>query len=97
MPQDQTLDRLIGRGKSLSRVDDTTDTIRHRIEVYFNEPFPLVDYYTERDILVRIDATGAIDAVTSSITSAVDAVLERPTRSEASTSLRRRRFRRTGR
>ncbi len=72
VPHEQLLDRLIARGEASTRVDDAIDTIRHRIDVYTSETLPLVDYYTGRDILVRIDATGTIDDVTASIRSALD-------------------------
>ena len=39
---------------------------------------PLVDYYTGRDILLRIDATGSIDDVTAAINAALDGFLARP-------------------
>ena len=59
IPHQQLLDRLISRGLASGRVDDTAETIEHRIDIYTEQTMPLVDYYTGRDILLRIDATGS--------------------------------------
>jgi len=80
IPHEQLLDRLLARGDAARRVDDTVDTIRHRIDVYVDHTLPLVDYYAGRDILVRIEATGAIDDVTASINSALDRRIRGDTR-----------------
>jgi adenylate kinase len=75
LPLDELLTRLTARGEAAARADDNPETIRHRIDVYTDETLPLVQYYTGRDILVRIDATGTIDEVTARINAALDPVL----------------------
>jgi adenylate kinase len=75
IPYDLLLDRLIERGRALGRVDDTRETIRRRIDVYVEHTLPLVEYYRERDIIVRVDATGTVDDVTASINEALDDVV----------------------
>ena len=72
VPYDLLVDRLVARGTGSGRADDTIDTIRHRIDVYMDQTLPLINYYTGRDILVRIDANGTIDDVTAQINVAVD-------------------------
>jgi hypothetical protein len=52
--------RLEERGRGSGRSDDEEDTIRHRIEVYEEKTLPLLDYYKERGILVRVDAVGGL-------------------------------------
>jgi adenylate kinase len=74
IPLDQLVARLIGRGETSGRPDDTSETIHHRIAVYRRETAPLIDYYAGRSILVTIDAAGTIDEVAASIHSAVDRV-----------------------
>jgi len=44
-------------------VDDNPETIRKRIQVYERETAPLVDYYRERGLMARIDASPGPDAV----------------------------------
>ena len=65
IPPEQLIDRLTRRGQLTQRADDTSVTIRHRIEVYLDHTSPLIDYYEGRNILVRVDATGSIDEVTA--------------------------------
>jgi len=51
-------------GELFQRDDDQPDTIRHRLEVYYEQTSPLVGYYAEQGILVGIDAMGPVDDVT---------------------------------
>lgn len=51
-------------GELFQRDDDKPETIRHRLEVYYEQTSPLVGYYATRGILVGIDAMGPVDDVT---------------------------------
>ena len=51
-------------GELFQRDDDREETIRHRLEVYYEQTAPLVGHYAERGVLVGIDATGPVDDVT---------------------------------
>ena len=51
-------------GELFQRDDDKPETVRHRLEVYYEQTSPLVGYYAERGILVGIDAMGPVDDVT---------------------------------
>ncbi len=53
------------------REDDKPETVRHRIEVYNEQTAPLIDYYRDQDVLVEIDGTQSIEAVTEDILQAV--------------------------
>jgi adenylate kinase len=64
---DELLARLAGRALEEGRSDDTVQTVRHRLEVFERQTYPLLDYYRRRGILVRIDAVGPVDAVTERI------------------------------
>jgi adenylate kinase len=78
IPHEQLLARLVARRVDSGRSDDTEATIRHRIEVYTNETLPLVDYYSGRRILRRVDATGTIDEVSARVFKAIDDQLATP-------------------
>jgi adenylate kinase len=54
------------------REDDQPQTIRHRIEVYYEQTAPLINYYREKGLLVEIDGTQPIDDVTEDIREAVE-------------------------
>ena len=40
------------------RKDDDPATVRHRLDVYAEQTFPLIDYYRARGLLPTVDATG---------------------------------------
>jgi adenylate kinase len=65
--EEELLARLAGRAREEHRSDDTEETVRHRLEVFANQTYPLVDYYQRRGILVRINAVGPIDAISEQI------------------------------
>ncbi len=58
-------------GELFQRDDDKPETIRHRLEVYYEQTAPLVNYYAERGRLVGIDAMGPVDDVTDRATAAL--------------------------
>jgi len=63
---EQLVQRLTARGRS----DDTEDVIRHRQHTYRSETTPLIAYY--RDLVVTVDADGAVEDVTDRALHALD-------------------------
>jgi adenylate kinase len=59
--------RLLDRASQGGRADDRADVIAHRLRVYAETTGPLVPYYTERGILVAVDADQSPDSVTAGI------------------------------
>lgn len=51
------------------RKDDTPETVRHRLEVYAEQTFPLIAYYKERGLLRTVDGAG--DALAPKIEAAL--------------------------
>ncbi|MGF1470955.1 MAG: adenylate kinase [Rubrobacteraceae bacterium] len=51
-------------GPFVQREDDQEESIRRRLEIYHEQTEPLKDYYSERNILVGVDATQDIPEVT---------------------------------
>lgn len=72
LAHDELVARLEKRGRETGRADDTASTARFRIQEYEEKTLPLLDYYDERGLLVRIDARGDVDEVTERIVSALD-------------------------
>lgn len=60
-------------GKLYQREDDTEETQRRRIEVYFEQTAPLIDYYRERGLLVEINGEQSIQDVYHDILEAIQA------------------------
>ena len=54
-------------GELYQRPDDTAETVKKRLEVYFAETAPLIDYYARRGKLLEIDGEGSADEVTQKI------------------------------
>ncbi|TAN35210.1 MAG: adenylate kinase, partial [Candidatus Methanoperedens sp.] len=50
-------------GKLYQREDDKADAIRNRLVVYKNQTQPLINYYTEKGLLRRIDGSKDILAI----------------------------------
>jgi adenylate kinase len=54
-------------GELYQRPDDTAQTVKKRLQVYFKETVPLIDYYARRGKLLEIDGEGSVDEVTRRI------------------------------
>ncbi len=55
-------DELFKRLKARGREDDTEDVIRNRMQVYRDETYPLLEYYSHNN-LQQVDAVGTLDEV----------------------------------
>jgi adenylate kinase len=53
------------------RDDDKAETVKHRIEVYFDQTSPLISYYRDHGKLIEIEGTRSIDQVTQDLLAAV--------------------------
>ncbi|MBO7078372.1 MAG: hypothetical protein J6W64_01010, partial [Bacilli bacterium] len=45
----------------IQRTDDNPDTYEERYNTYMNKTAPLIDYYSNRNIVYHIDASGTVD------------------------------------
>jgi adenylate kinase len=70
---DVVVGRLLERAVKDGRSDDTEDVIRKRQAIYVAETEPLVDFYDQRGLLVRVDGLGSVDEVAERIVVALDA------------------------
>ncbi len=51
------------KGELILRDDDKPETVQKRLNVYHEQTQPLIDYYTEKNILVEVDGTVDINDV----------------------------------
>jgi adenylate kinase len=58
-------------GELYQRTDDSPETVTKRLEVYFRDTAPLIDYYRRHGKLTEIDGEGDVKNVTGRIVSAV--------------------------
>jgi len=70
---EEVVRRLIGRGRTEGRVDDTEATIRKRLEVYHAVADDLIGHYRQAGLLREIDATADVETVYQSIAKLIGA------------------------
>ncbi|HEX2030774.1 MAG TPA: adenylate kinase [Actinomycetota bacterium] len=62
-PRDEGICDSCG-GELVGRRDDSEETVRHRLEVYHRDTEPVQNFYSERDLLRKVDAVGDVREVT---------------------------------
>jgi adenylate kinase len=55
------------------RADDTPDTLKHRLGVYYKNTAPLLDFYKKQGKVVTVDGMAPIAEVTKAIAAVLDA------------------------
>ena len=66
-PEDELAKRMLLRGRS----DDTSETVRKRLEVYREQTAPLIEYYRRLDRLREINGVGSMDEIQSLMLTAI--------------------------
>ncbi|CAK7337068.1 unnamed protein product [Dovyalis caffra] len=60
-PEEEMVKRVLNRNEG--RVDDNIDTVKKRLKVFENLNLPVIDYYSKRGKLHRINAVGTEDEI----------------------------------
>ncbi|MBI2868287.1 MAG: adenylate kinase [Chloroflexi bacterium] len=60
-------------GELYQRADDTPETVKKRLKVYFDETMPLIDYYTSTGKLVEVAGEGRVEEISRRILQALGA------------------------
>ncbi len=58
-------------GELYQRPDDTTQIVKQRLQVYFAQTAPLIDYYTQASKLLKVSGEGSVDEVGKRIVTAL--------------------------
>jgi len=61
-------------GELYQRPDDTPETQKHRIGVYFEQTAPLIDYYREKGLLVKVDGRPGIDEIQAELLGIIEGI-----------------------
>lgn len=61
------IDRIVARGLTSGRADDTREIVERRLDVYEKHTWPLLDYYRERERLIDVNGDRPVDEVTWSV------------------------------
>lgn len=70
---EEVVQRLLKRGETEGRSDDTEEAIRVRQQKYADETSPLLEVYRERGLLVQVDGLGEVAEVAERLFAALDA------------------------
>ena len=71
--EQELVSRLLNRGKTSGRSDDTDEAvIRKRFSVYTNETSPVADYYKKARKFKSIHGEGSIDEINAALRQAID-------------------------
>src|SRR5690349_7486051 len=78
VPDELLMKRIEGRAKETggARGDDTAETMRKRLEVYWRQTKPVADYYSGKGMLKTIDGVGTMDEVDARIETLLRAATE---------------------
>lgn len=63
VPDDELVRRIVERGKSSGRSDDTAEVAAERLRVYYAQTKPVADFYSKSPGVKRIDGVGSIDQI----------------------------------
>ena len=71
--EEELVKRLIKRGETSGRSDDTDETIiRKRYTIYKNDTEPVAEYYKEQEKLERIKGEGSVDDIFMALSTCID-------------------------
>jgi len=74
--EEELIKRLIKRGETSGRSDDTNEeVIRRRFAVYKDETEPVADYYRQQDKFETIQGIGTVDQIFNALSNLIEAEL----------------------
>ncbi len=68
VPEEESVRRLLARGKTSGRSDDNEAVIRNRLREYNQKTLPVLQFYRDKGIYVEVDGTADIATVHQQIT-----------------------------
>jgi adenylate kinase len=66
------VEQRIKEGGGVARADDTPETLKNRLAVYYRNTAPLIEYYKKQGKLVTVDGMVPIGEVTKAISAVLD-------------------------
>ena len=77
VPEEESVKRLLHRGKTSGRSDDNEEVIRTRLKEYYDKTLPVMQFYKDRGIFTEADGTQSIEVVQEQISSIIDEELSK--------------------
>jgi adenylate kinase len=65
--EEELINRLVLRGTTSGRTDDTPEIIRQRLQVYRRQTEPLIEFYEQRNLIKAVEGVGEISEITKRI------------------------------
>ncbi len=65
--EQELIQRLVLRGKTSGRSDDTPEVIKKRQRVYWEATAPLLEFYRQKGLLKEVDGIGSVPEITERI------------------------------
>jgi len=75
--EEESVSRLLKRGKSSGRSDDNETVIRNRLKEYNEKTLPVLQFYKDKGIYFEVDGSAGIEEVTTAITKLVKVELSK--------------------
>lgn len=72
--EEELIERLLNRGKQSGRSDDNYETIKKRLDVYYNQTTPLKELFEKEGKLHSIEGVGTVDQIFDRITTVIDKI-----------------------
>jgi adenylate kinase len=66
------VEQRIKESGGVARADDTPETLKNRLAVYYKNTAPLIEYYKKQGKLVTVDGMAPIEEVTKAIAAVLD-------------------------
>ena len=67
VPREALVARIVERGLTSGRADDTEEVVTRRLDVYDEYTRPLLDYYAARERLIAVNGDRPVEEVTWSV------------------------------
>lgn len=77
VPEEESVTRLLNRGKTSGRSDDNEKVIRNRLKEYAEKTLPVLQFYRDKGIYVEIDGSESIENVKLSVTKIINLELSK--------------------
>lgn len=61
VPEEELVERILSRGEG--RSDDTEEGVKKRLDVYWEETLPVLNYYKKQDVVKEIDGVGSVEEI----------------------------------
>lgn len=70
--EEEIYERIMGRSSHSGRPDDTPEIIEHRIQVYLDITYPVIEYYKQQNKLAWVSGMAPVDTVFGRICSVIE-------------------------